>query len=405
MKKIALIVSMLVMVSSPSQSVLISDGYNKPMNVILMEEYILVSEKGGDVYVADLEGSFYVKRDDPILDLEVLVSGERGLLDIKLRNGVLYVYYTHPSDEFDRLESYTLDIENNLSSYNSHIIDVPSWAWNHHGGTIEFHPDGDMFLTTGDGSSTPDPISGLGGQYRSQMDSSLNGKVLKIDPNTGEFIIWAKGLRNPFRAVWHDNQLWVGDVGWASWEEVVIVEQGSNHGWGFFEGNDSTGVQNVINPDTGELFVLENSTPQVAYGHGNLIEVNGVADTSSFSPLGNAVVGVAGGQDGVYFVDYLYSWVALYDGDGVQSVGDTGVNFMTSLVYGGGDLYFTATNGVYRFEPETLSIEEFNMDMVEPVYYDMLGRKVVKKYASAGAYIAEYRRSNQVMRRIEVIKN
>jgi glucose/arabinose dehydrogenase len=84
---------------------------------------------------------------------------------------------------------------------------------NHNGGTIEFGPDGFLYIGMGDGGSGNDPNN------RAQNINDLLGKMLRIDVNTpngpvpyssppdnpffgatpGSDEIFALGLRNPFR--------------------------------------------------------------------------------------------------------------------------------------------------------------------------------------------------------------
>lgn len=121
---------------------------------------------------------------------------------------------------------------------------------NHDGGNIAFGPDGFLYFGLGDGGSGDDPL-GSG-----QNLSSWLGKMLRIDvdngspygiPPTNPFAnstgtekkeIYAYGLRNPFR--WNFDRgtgdLWVGDVGQNTWEEIDKVELGGNYGWKLCEG-------------------------------------------------------------------------------------------------------------------------------------------------------------------------
>ncbi len=59
----------------------------------------------------------------------------------------------------------------------------------------------------------------------------------------GDDRIVAYGLRNPFRFTVRPgtNELWIGDVGWAAWEEIDRHQnptaQVRNFGWPCYEGN------------------------------------------------------------------------------------------------------------------------------------------------------------------------
>ena len=80
-------------------------------------------------------------------------------------------------------------------------------------GTIAFGPDKSLYISSGDGSNY---INVDARALRAQNLDSLNGKILRIDPMTGNGLpdnpffqagdpgsnrskVWARGLRNPFR--------------------------------------------------------------------------------------------------------------------------------------------------------------------------------------------------------------
>jgi len=130
---------------------------------------------------------------------------------------------------------------------------------NHNGGQIAFGPDGYLYIGFGDGGSAGDPLG------RAQETRNLLGAMLRIDVNGGtpyvipadnpfagnptcpadpdllnadcpEIFAW--GLRNPWRFSFDSatGELWVGDVGQASFEEIDRIELGGNYGWDCREG-------------------------------------------------------------------------------------------------------------------------------------------------------------------------
>ncbi len=115
----------------------------------------------------------------------------------------------------------------------------------HNGGMLAFGPDGMLYASEGDDGGAQDL-------------AKLTGKLLRLDvrgssyaipadnPFTGQAgrrgEIWAYGLRNPWRFSFDKltGDLWIGDVGQASWEEVDYLPAGTpagvNFGWPYCEG-------------------------------------------------------------------------------------------------------------------------------------------------------------------------
>jgi len=163
---------------------------------------------------------------------------------------------------------------------------VPLLHESHSTGSLMFGSDGTLLATVGDGASynvvdvgsSSDTYWSQGltdgiirpaenvGAMRSQLLNSFNGKLLRIDPVTGDGIpsnpwynaaaprspqsrSFALGLRNPYRATIKPNSgstnpadanpgvVYIGDVQWGTWEDLnVCTEGGMNFGWPLFEG-------------------------------------------------------------------------------------------------------------------------------------------------------------------------
>ncbi|GAB3962665.1 PQQ-dependent sugar dehydrogenase [Plantactinospora veratri] len=189
----------------------------------------------------------------------------------------------------------------------------------HSVGDLRFGADGMLYATAGDGASfsaidygqlgnpanpcadppggTMTPPTAEGGALRAQDVRSgadptgLDGAVLRLDPATGAAApgnpaidaadpntrrIVGYGTRNPYRFTIRPgtNEIWLGDVGWNSWEEVnriVDPRAGvSNLGWPCYEGAARTGSYDNANLNLCEtLYTGAGQTaPYYAYHHG-----------------------------------------------------------------------------------------------------------------------------------------
>ena len=73
--------------------------------------------------------------------------------------------------------------------------------------------------------------------------------------------IFAYGFRNPWRFSIDraTGKIWAGDVGFASWEEINLVEAGKNYGWSQTEGMDCRpGVSCEVGEYEPPVFVYAN---------------------------------------------------------------------------------------------------------------------------------------------------
>jgi len=224
-------------------------------------------------------------------------------------------------------------IEDWCQQYPSHTI-----------GTVEFGPDGALYVGAGDGASfiftdygqdgnplnpCGDPPSGVGGvqtppsaeggalraqDLRTAGDPvTLDGSLIRVDPDTGAALpsnplagnadpnarrIIAHGFRNPFRFAFlpGTSELWVGDVGSAGYEEIDRISSPAdalveNFGWPCYEGDER-----LVGYDNANLTLCEtlyqqpaaDAEPYFLYGHTDKVVPGEPCPTGSSSISGLA---------------------------------------------------------------------------------------------------------------------
>jgi glucose/arabinose dehydrogenase len=222
-----------------------------------------------DVYVAEQAGRVRLVRDgklvpSPVLDFagRVTANGEQGLLGLAFHpdpgDGRFFVYYT-ALDGGQVVSSFRIPgADEDVADPGSEtvLLKMADRFANHNGGALVFGPDGDLYVSTGDGGGGGDPLES--GRH---LDTLL-AKVLRLDvdvaagaersyriPPDNPFVdrpgarpeIWLTGLRNPWR-IRFDRQtgdLWIGDVGQGDWEEIDVARAGVgglDYGWNRMEG-------------------------------------------------------------------------------------------------------------------------------------------------------------------------
>ena len=185
-------------------------------------------------------------------------GGETGLLGMAFHpdfvtNGYVYLSYTsNNAGLVSRVSRFSLDGSGQSLDPASEriILAVPQPFGNHNGGQVAFGPDNYLYIGLGDGGSGGDPLG------HGQNTSTLLGSMLRIDvgdgssgsytippdnpfvSNGGKPEIFAYGLRNPWRWSFDSvtGELWLGDVGQNSFEEIDIISIGGNFGWNIMEG-------------------------------------------------------------------------------------------------------------------------------------------------------------------------
>ncbi|MEP7375510.1 MAG: Ig-like domain-containing protein [Chitinophagaceae bacterium] len=319
--------------SFPDQNFSVStivSGLTEPVGAAFSKdgEKLFVWEKAGFVYVCNKSGASYVKQTTPVIDLtaEVLNWRDHGLMGFALdpdfaTNGYIYLLYivdrrflmNNNSIAVDeghqatiaRLTKYKIvtsggNLVVDPSTRTILIGESPSTGIavvheSHVIGSLAFAADGTLLVSTGDGASyylmdagsdsdtywdqaitdgIIRPVENVGA-FRAQILNCHNGKLLRIDPNTGNGVssnpyysaaaprtaksrVWAMGFRNPFRilirpgtgstnpAAGDIGEVYAGDVGWSTWEEFsIITGPGMNCGWPVYEGHEINSQYNT----------------------------------------------------------------------------------------------------------------------------------------------------------------
>ena len=379
-----------------------------------------VAEKNGLIKVSQ-NGELL---DTPFIDLSDRVNGtrDRGLLDIAVHpdffNGSPYVYalYTYdPPEVFQysglagadgngnragRLTRITADPNTNFTTavpssevvilgtnstwenFNGFVNSTTNFneppagiladgtnlqdflaadSESHSIGSVEFGPDGALYVSNGDGTSynRTDPRS-----VRVQDIDNLSGKILRIDPMTGDGLannpfyngdpdanrskVYQLGLRNPFRMTVdpRNGDVYVGDVGWTQWEEINSAGAGANFGWPYYEGGDGNNLRTGGYRDLPEAQTFYNSGESVepsilALSH-NMDGINAIV-------LGDIYTGNAFPEQyqGDLFFNDLGRGIVYnvnFDADGNVASFDTfttGANIVVQIIQGpDGSLYY-----------------------------------------------------------------
>jgi glucose/arabinose dehydrogenase len=291
------------------------------------------------------------------------------------RAWVAYTHETSPDVIVLRISEFTTgDGGATLNPASEQIVfEMAQPGGHNNGGHVLFGPDGNLYLGMGDGGND-DSASGVAGN--GQVTSNLLGKILRIDvsgsangrryriPAGNPFAanamcnfdgsgtadcpeIFAWGFRNPWRWTFDrvGGQLWLGDVGSHSREEVDKVTSGSNYGWRCKEGTLDTSL--MCGTPTTPL-----TAPVAEYEH-----PLGQAVTGGFVYHGTAIPALVGQY---VFGDYSSGFIFHIPTDTaatrmiVQADGwDSGANIASFAEDNDGELFIVdvRTSGIYKLIP------------------------------------------------------
>jgi glucose/arabinose dehydrogenase/cytochrome c553 len=262
------------------------DGLTDPVNVAHANDgsgRVFVVERVGRIRIVDQNGNLV---EEPFLDIRENVKIdflEQGMLGLAFHpnyseNGRFYVYYNdYVTNGQSFIAEYTVSGDNpDRADPESErlLLAVPQPYVNHNGGTIQFGPDGYLYIALGDGGLAGDPFNTaqdtgdrLGSILRIDVDQQMIGRPYGIPednpfitgtqavdfglPNAAQYRpnaapeIWAYGLRNPWRISFdpETGDLYIPDVGQDWIEEINVVpanretQRSLNFGWPLMEGS------------------------------------------------------------------------------------------------------------------------------------------------------------------------
>ncbi len=252
------------------------------------DERMFVVERDGRVRIMSggklLDTAFLDIRSS-VITTPVSGSSERGLLNIALHPNFpadprFYLFYTRRSnDPYSKGgEGHIVIAEGRQSAADPNKADgkltalsVITHPDDHHiGGMLDFGPEGFLYAGIGDGG-------GMDSEKVGQDPARKLAKILRIDVDkpdikpAGNLSVagadkhtWAYGIRNPYRGSFDrkTGDMYIGDVGWSSWEEIDWVPPGKtdlNFGWGY----DQNKREGTLHYQAG----MEGTHPMPAFTH------------------------------------------------------------------------------------------------------------------------------------------
>ena len=233
------------------------------------------------------------------------MGDERGLLSMDFHpdfanNGKFYVHYNDSSGD-TTISEFTAGDDGGDASTERVLLNIDQPASNHNGGSVQFGPDGYLYIGLGDGGAADDAYG------NGQNPNTLLAKILRIDVDNGspydipsdnpfladevvdEAYMW--GMRNPWKFSFDrgTGQLWVADVGQNQTEEIDVGLAGANYGWPNKEGSDC-----YFGPCDGSF-----EDPIFEYSH-----IDGISITGGYVYRGCAMPDLHGNY---FFSDFPYT--------------------------------------------------------------------------------------------------
>ena len=208
--------------------------------------WALAWDSSGALWYTERPGRLTRLGDAPRTIAGVEERGEAGLMGLELdRENRIYLMYT--ASDGNRI------VRLNGDGSQTTLVRGIRAASIHDGGRLRFGPDGMLYATTGDAGD---------GDLARPNSGTLNGRILRIDPNSGKYSVFSTGHRNPQGLCFSpDGRLFSTEHGPERGDEINIITQGSDGGWPDTTGNGIHNYTPTIAP-AGCTFYTSDLIPQ-----------------------------------------------------------------------------------------------------------------------------------------------
>ena len=208
--------------------------------------WALAWDSSGKLWYTERPGRLTRLGDAPRTIAGVEERGEAGLMGLESdRQNRIYLMYT--ASDGNRI------VRLNADGSQTVLVKGIRAASIHDGGRLRFGPDGMLYATTGDAGD---------GDLARPNSGTLNGRILRIDPNTGRYSVFSTGHRNPQGLCFApDGRLFSTEHGPDRGDEINIITQGSDGGWPDTTGNGIHNYTPTIAP-AGCTFYTGDLIPQ-----------------------------------------------------------------------------------------------------------------------------------------------
>lgn len=291
--------------------------------------------KDGTLYFTEKSGALRVVEEgrlkpEPLLKInvpDILGYNETGLLGLALspdfdKDNLIYLYHSYEKNGqlFNRVISINAK---DPQAGKRIILDKILGGRTHNGGKLEFGPDGNLFISTGE----------TGVPELSRKVPGLNGKILRvtregkippdnpiIDPYGKPSEVYAFGLRNVFGIAFDDKgRLFATENGSEDDDEINLIKPGADYGWPTVTGDEGGGhfeaplitYKEAIAP-TEIIFYTGQSLPEIKdhllfgdFNNGYLYKLT-LKDNKASSDIvhsaGKPIIAIAQSPDGALYI-------------------------------------------------------------------------------------------------------